>query len=211
MSKDDINYYKVHIINRLGEIDDRRDTIDVIEWLKKTDFFEAPASTKFHGAFSGGLAQHSWNVYSWLLRLNDWYCAKIPYDSIIITALLHDVCKIGLYKSDYKNVKSYDTEDVKNDMRNARQDAKGIFVWKQEPIYIVEEDLKYGGHGSKSVYLISQFLRLKPEEAAAINCHMGAYGESKIQQENVSPVYETNPLAFLLHVADETSTFIDHI
>lgn len=210
MSKDDINYYKNHIVNRLESIDDKRDTIDIINWLKITDFFEAPASTKFHGAFSGGLAQHSWNVYSWLLRLDDCYCTNIPYDSMIITALLHDVCKIGLYKTDYRNVKSYDAVDVENN-KNARQDEKGFYVWKQEKIYKADEDFKFGGHGSKSVYLISQFMSLKPEEAAAINCHMGAYGESKIQQENVSPVYETNPLAFLLHVADETSTFIDHI
>lgn len=210
MSKDDISYYKNHIVNRLESIDNERDTIDVIEWLQKTDFFEAPASTRFHGAFAGGLAQHSWNVFSWLLRLNDWYYTNIPYDSMIITALLHDVCKIGLYTIDYRNVKSYDPADVENN-KNVKQDEKGFYVWKQEQIYKADEAFKFGGHGAKSVYLISQFMRLKPEEAAAINCHMGAYGESKIQQENVSPVYETNPLAFLLHVADETSTFIDHI
>lgn len=210
MTEDDKYYYKYNIVDRLKSISDERDTIGVIEWLKKTDFFEAPASTRFHGAFSGGLANHSWNVFCRLLQLNDCCYTEIPYDSMVITALLHDVCKIGLYKTDYRNVKSYDPVDIENN-KNARQDEKGFYVWKQEQIYKADEAFKFGGHGAKSVYLISQFLRLKPEEAAAINCHMGAYGESKIQQENVSPVYGTNPLAFLLHVADETSTFIDHI
>lgn len=203
-------YFKERIIAYLDSISVRRDTKSIIEWLNNTDFFEAPASTKFHGNYRGGLAQHSWNVFTRMWTLNDYIGKILNTDSIVITALLHDVCKIGLYTIDYRNVKSYDPADVENN-KNARYDVNGYYVWKQEQIYKADEDFKFGGHGSKSVYLISQFMRLKPEEAAAINCHMGAYGESKIQQENVSPVYETNPLAFLLHVADETSTFIDHI
>ena len=78
--------------------------------------------------------------------------------------------------------------------------------WEQYPTYAFNEDFAYGGHGSKSVYLVQSFMRLEPDEATAINCHMGAWDKS--DYSNPSPVYERNTLAWLLHVADEAATYV---
>ena len=79
--------------------------------------------------------------------------------------------------------------------------------WEQYPTYKFEESFAYGGHGSKSVYLIQNFMKLEPFEAAAINCHMGAWDMGSYS--NPSAVYECNKFAWLLHVADEAATYID--
>ena len=75
---------------------------NLIDFLEKTDFFTAPASTKFHNSFEGGLLAHSLNVYEALESLVK---GKWPEDTIRIVALLHDICKINLYKVDYRNKK----------------------------------------------------------------------------------------------------------
>ena len=202
---------KQYFIDRLLWHDYDRHTKDIVAWLETTDFYTAPASTKFHGAHFGGLLDHSVNVYRRAINLRFSIDPNIPEDSIAIAALLHDVCKIGMYKKTVRNVKSYDKEDFKDKVEYIKQDSGGFYIWKQVDSYMVDEDFKFGGHGAKSVYLISKYLKLTDEEAAAINSHMGVYQESKIMQENVGPVYENNSLAFLLHISDETSTYIDHI
>lgn len=161
---------------------------DVMRWLESTDFFDAPASTRYHGAYEGGLVQHSVEVYDYLIALDEAFRTDLPADSVTLCALLHDVCKVGLYKVDLRWRK------------NSRNQ------WEQYPTYKIDEDYPFGGHGSKSVYLIQHFMELRPEEAAAINCHMGAYDSSTYS--NPSHAFETYPLAWLLHVADEASTFM---
>ena len=106
-----------------------------------------------------------------------------------LCALLHDVCKADCYVQDFRNVK----------------DERG--VWHRVPCYKFEEKFPFGGHGSKSLYLVQHFVELSPEEAAAINCHMGMYDSSSYSKPG--PVYDTNVLAWLLHVADEAATYID--
>lgn len=161
----------------------------LFEYLKKSDFFIAPSSTRFHGAFKGGLVVHSVNVYERLKQQVAAMNFNFLEESIAIVALLHDVCKINCYKEDFRN-----------------QKIDG--VWHQVPCYSFEEKLKYGGHGSKSVFLIMSFMKLKPLEATAINCHMGAYDRSA-SDYSLSNAYEQNPLALLLSVADQYATFID--
>jgi hypothetical protein len=167
-----------------------RDGIDdLMEWLGKTDFYNAPASTRFHEVYEGGLVEHSVKVYEQLRRIvfsnafnfgpND-----VTEESIAIVALFHDLCKINCYKTEMRWRKD------KNDR------------WEQYPTYKFEEDFSFGGHGSKSVYLIQNFMKLEPDEAVAINCHMGVEdGKWK-----VVVAFRKWPLAFLLHVADMAST-----
>lgn len=169
--------------------DIKRDGIDnLIKWLISTDFFEAPASTRYHGCFKGGLALHSLNVYSQLHRLCDFYDCQADSESIAIVSLFHDLCKVGVYKTEMR---------WRKDENNK---------WEQYPTYKFEEDFAYGGHGSKSVYLVQSFMELTPEEASAINCHMGQWDATTYS--NPSPVYERNMLAWLLHVADEAADFL---
>lgn len=162
---------------------------DLIKWLDSTDFFEAPASTKYHGAKRGGLVLHSLNVYWQLKRLCNWFRCEASEESIVIVSLFHDLCKIGCYKTEMRWRKNENNQ------------------WEQYPTYIFKEDFAYGGHGSKSVFLVQSFMRLTPEEASAINCHMGQWDATTYS--NPSPVYERNRLAWLLHVADEAATYLE--
>lgn len=161
---------------------------DLMEWLEDTDFYTAPASTRFHGAEEGGLLLHSMNVYCQLKRLCGFYGLEVSEESIAIVALFHDLCKVGCYKTEMRWKKD------ENDK------------WVQYPTYKFEEDFAYGGHGSKSVFLVMSFMKLFPDEAAAINCHMGQWDAT--QYSNPSEAYSRNHLAWLLHVADEAADFI---
>lgn len=167
---------------------------DLLTWLESTDFYTAPASTRFHGAYEGGLAIHSLNVYVQLNQLAELYGLgpddgiNNPDESIAIAALFHDLCKVGCYKTEMRWRKDKDQR------------------WEQYPTWKFEEDFAYGGHGSKSVFLVQSFMKLTPEEASAINCHMGQWDATTYS--NPTPVYERNKLAWLLHVADEAATYI---
>lgn len=161
---------------------------DLMEWIGGTDFYTAPASTKYHGAFEGGLVLHSLNVYSQLKKLCAFYEISASDESIAIAALFHDLCKIGFYKTEMRWRK--DSNDK----------------WEQYATYKHEEDFAYGGHGSKSVYLVMTFMKLTPDEASAIQCHMGQFDATNYS--NPSEVYSRNPLAWLLHVADEAATYM---
>ena len=165
---------------------------NLIDWLHTTDFYTAPASTKYHSSCERGLVMHSLSVYDCALTLNRELQLGIPYDSIRIAALLHDICKVNFYKKDKKNVKTVDPET-------------GSYEWTQVDYYRFDEQYSFGGHGSKSVYLAMKYISLTDDEAAAINCHMSGWDSPKY---DISAVYRKNKLAWVIHVADEMSTFI---
>ena len=132
------------------------------------DFFTAPASTRYHGAYAGGLCEHSINVYECLKyylkrpRVQELYHLHCSEESLAVISLLHDVCKINCYKPSFRNVK----------------DENG--VWKKVPTFEFDDPLPYG-HGEKSVYIIGGFLRLSREEAFAIRLHMGFSGSEELR------------------------------
>lgn len=161
---------------------------ELLEWLSGTDFFVAPASSRFHGCEPGGLLAHSLHVYDELQRLAKAYPGiTIDEESAIIVALFHDLCKVNFYVPEKRN----------------RKNALG--QWESYDSYTIKERFCYGGHGSKSVFLVQYFMKLKPEEAVAINCHMGGFSEDP---KSVSNAYEQCQLAWILHVADEAATYI---
>ncbi len=181
-----IEIYKQHI---------KREGADkFLEYLesKSCDFFTAPASTRFHGSHEGGLVEHSLNVYDCLHqyldreRVKEVYGLDYSEESIAIAALLHDVCKINFYKAGTRNVK----------------DENG--VWQKVPTYEIDDKLPYG-HGEKSVYILSGYMRLTREEAFAIRYHMGFAGDEDAR--NVGKAFEMFPLAFALSVADMEATY----
>lgn len=159
--------------------------------LEKTDFFTAPASTRFHGAYEGGLLEHSLNVYECLCNFvkRPHFCEKYGFsfseESLAIVALLHDVCKTNFYKTEMRNVK-----------KNG--------VWESVPYYTIEDTLPYG-HGEKSVYILSGYMRLTREEAFAIRYHMGFSTNDEPNQ--VGKALEMFPLAFSLCVADMEASY----
>ena len=167
----------------------------LLEWLERSDFFTAPASAKLHSSHEGGLCEHSVKVYKRFVRIlemeygKDWD-KKVSRESAAIIALLHDVCKVGFYATE---------------MRNVKENGE----WVQKPFYKIEDSLPYG-HGEKSVYIISGFMKLSREEAMAINWHMGGF-DSRVLGGSYSmgAAFYKFPLAILFHVADLMTTYLD--
>ena len=168
----------------------RRGADKLLEWLEGTDFFTAPASTRFHAAHPGGLCEHSLNVYGVMMQKHfDSQCDSL--ESATLCCLLHDVCKAGYYQTSTRNVKN---------------DATG--QWERVPYYTVEDKFPYG-HGEKSVFLIERFLRLELEEAMAIRWHMGGFDDSvRGGSFALSHAFERYPLSVKLHLSDLEATYL---
>lgn len=192
----------------------KRDGIEkVLNWLDRTDFYTAPASTQYHLSVEGGLCQHSLDVYDNLIAL-----AKLTYniegeissetifngetindnnvftlENITLVALFHDICKANCYVRDFKNVKV-----------NGRWEQQEYWKWDEQFVY---------GHGTKSVYILQQFMRLYIDEALAIRFHMAGKEDALSDQyeRQYAKTFETTPLAVLLHLADMKATWIDEV
>ena len=145
----------------------------LLAWLEKSDFFTAPASTRFHLSEPGGLVKHSIHVYE---RLREMFSNELERNTdgpvilsdedeekIAICGLLHDICKVNFY-----------------------------------------------GHGEKSVYIISGFMKLTREETMAIRWHMGfSDNDFKAGGFSVGNAFEKFTLALLTHLADLQATYLD--
>lgn len=166
---------------------------DLIDFLKKSDFFKAPASTRFHGSYEKGLMEHSMKVYEILKHKveTSFVSINIPQESLIIIALLHDICKTNFYKVDYRNAKN------------------ALGVWEKVPYYTVEDTIPYG-HGEKSVMMITEYIKLTPEEKYAIRWHMG-YTEPKELYTTIGEAYKKYPIALLMHEADLEATYFFNV
>ena len=161
----------------------------LLDWLHTTDFFQAPASTRFHGACAQGLVMHSLNVYHTLM--DRYFEEGDSEESMAICGLLHDLCKANYYKTGTRNVKNEETGQ-----------------WEKVPTFTVEDAFPYG-HGEKSVFLIERFIRLRPAEAVAIRWHMGGFDDAvRGGSFAISQAYDAYPLAVKLHLADLTATYL---
>lgn len=168
----------------------------LFDWLESTDFFDAPASTRYHLSRPGGLAEHSVHVYERLSALKEMefeFHSNMSFstETIAICGLLHDICKADYYSMEVRN--------RKNDHGK----------WEQYPFYVVKDQLPYG-HGEKSVYIISGFMKLSREEAMAIRWHMGGFDEAaKGGSSTLGAAFNQFSLALLLHLADMQATYLD--
>ena len=188
------NSFKEKFVNIYREKIKREGADKLLDYLlsPSSDFFTAPASARFHSSYEGGLCDHSLNVYDCLKsylnaeRTKEIIGNEYSEESIATVSLLHDLCKIGIYKKGFRNVK----------------DEKG--AWQRVDTFEYDDQLPYG-HGEKSVYIISGFMRLTREEAFAIRYHMG-YSSTE-DPRNVSKAFEMFPLAFALSTADSEATY----
>lgn len=194
MNKIDNNAEQFEKILRLNV--KREGVEELIEYLNGSDFFEAPASTIYHGSYAGGLCEHSLNVYHQLVEeakftFGSNYEESISLESITIAALLHDLCKVNSYEPYLRNVKNEDTGK-----------------WEQVEAY--RKNVKFPlGHGEKSMFIAMNYIQLKPQEALALRWHMGAFDTGAYNSVNeLSKAFENSKLAFLLHVADMKATYI---
>ncbi len=179
-AKDEFIKIYTENINRAG-------SKELLNWLLNTDFFTAPASTKFHCACECGLVMHSVNVFNTMVEKH-FEEGVDDMESFAISALLHDICKAEFYK--------VSTRNVKNELTGQ---------WEKQPFYAIEDKFPFG-HGEKSVFLIERFMRLKLDEAMAIRWHMGSFDDA--QGYTVSQAYDKYPLAVKLHLADMESTYL---
>ena len=162
----------------------------LIEWLCKYDYFTAPASTMYHSNYEGGLAQHSLNVYRDLKAKAEHYTdLNIPSESVIICALLHDLCKVNFYVTS---------------TRNKKNEVTG--KWEKVPFYKVDDQVPLG-HGEKSIIILSSFINLTLDEMYAIRSHMGGY-EPKENWNTVSGCWTKNRWGVLLHTADLEASYL---
>lgn len=173
----------------------KRDGIEeLISFMdEKTDFFKAPASTRFHGNYENGLMEHSMKVYE-ILKYKIDNCVtdiNVPEDTLILVSLLHDICKANYYKIDYRNAKN----------------SEG--VWEKVPYYTVDDTIPYG-HGEKSVMMVTEYIKLTPEEKYAIRWHMG-FTEPKENYNTISIAYKKYPLGLLLYEADLEATYFYNV
>jgi len=173
----------------------KREGVDkLLEFIRKSDFYTAPASTRFHGAYEGGLLQHSLNVYDCLIFKTEidstWngFIKDVTTSSIIIASLLHDLCKTYYYIIEMRNKKN----------------EKG--QWESVPFYTVDDKVPYG-HGEKSVMMIEEYIKLLPMERYAIRWHMGAY-EPKEVWNTLGEAMKRCPLVLAIHEADMEATYL---
>ena len=169
----------------------------LLAWIESSDFFAAPASTRFHLSSPGGLLEHSLHVFERMKAICANEATITPgfnepsMETIAVCGLLHDICKANFYAVEMRN----------------RKNGQGR--WEQYPFYVVDDKLPYG-HGEKSVYIISGFMRLSREEAMAIRWHMGfADNDFRGGGYSVGNAFEKFPLAVLLHIADLQATYLD--
>ncbi|PYG87650.1 HD domain-containing protein [Ruminiclostridium sufflavum DSM 19573] len=193
-----MNEFKNEFIGLFNKYIKREGSQKLLLWLEGSDFFAAPASTRYHMACEGGLCSHSINVFK---RLAAVYCAETGLpdfetaaaeekEKVAVCGLLHDLCKVDFYDVELRN----------------KKDENG--VWQKVPAYIINDKLPYG-HGEKSVYIISGFMRLTREESIAIRWHMGGFDDAvRGGSYSLSHAYEQFPFAVLLHIADLQATYL---
>lgn len=160
---------------------------ELMDFLEKSDYYEAPASTKYHGAYKCGLIEHSYKVYEILKEKIEYHKLDVSEETLILVTLLHDLCKVNFYKTDYRNAKN----------------AKG--EWEKVPYYTIDDTIPYG-HGEKSVMMITEYMKLTPEEKYSIRWHMG-YTEPKENYNAIGASYTKYPIALLTHEADLEATY----
>ena len=193
----DLDLNKDRFIQLFNKHVTREGSDKLLKWLTDSDFFTAPASSKFHNAVTGGLCDHSLNVFDRAVELIENENKKdgspfknVTMENIAIATLLHDVCKVNFYEVQLRNVK-----------------VDGI--WEQVPYFSVNDSLPYG-HGEKSVYIISGFMRLTRDEAMAINWHMGGFDKRVIGGDySLSKAFTDYPFATIVHIADIMATYFD--
>lgn len=167
----------------------------LLKYIGSTDFYTAPASTHFHGAHEGGLLEHSLEVYENLKKMQDTYRANENNDSMIIAALLHDICKVNFYKLDFRNAKNE------------------IGVWEKVPYYTIDDQMPLG-HGEKSVMILQRFIRLTPDEIYAIRWHMGGFDDTARSYgggQALSGAMSKCKLLVLLCMADLAANYISGV
>lgn len=172
--------YTQYEIERLLLSVDREGIPDLLIHIRENGFYDAPSSTSYHMSCEGGLAKHSLNVYNAAKKLCDTFGVSVDKDTLILTALLHDLGKMGQYGKLYY---------APNILKSGKQ--------SESKPYEINKDLMPVDHEIRSIEIASRFIELTEEEAWVIQMHNGMYGTFKYQIQG----HET-PLYLIIHFAD---------
>lgn len=199
-----VNKENVEIFESLLRMTEREGVEDLISFLKKSDFYTAPASTRFHSCHEGGLLEHTLNVCECALNKLDnpvWQesLKNVTTKNVLIAALLHDVCKTYFYGTELKNKKIYSDTGKKID-------SNGRYDWETVPCYTVDDKIPYG-HGEKSVMMVETYIKLEPVERYAIRWHMG-FTEPKENWNYFTGAIRLHPFVLALNMSDLEATYL---
>lgn len=161
----------------------------VLDWVRKTDFYKAPASTRYHESFESGLLFHTMRAYNEVLDLIELpkFKQHCELQSAVLCILTHDWCKIGRYEVYLKNQKNEKTNQ-----------------WEKVPGYKTAEVISHPfGHGVTSMYMAGKTFNLTEEEALAIRYHMGLWDCSEYDRNDMSYAKNNYPLINLIQFADQ--------
>ena len=199
LTETQINNNKERYISLIKSIEMEGANVDrFLDWLtNKSDFFLAPASSKYHCDYAGGLCQHSLNVYDALVKLlNEFQAiAGRDYDEnlVKVVSLLHDISKANFYETYLRNVKDDETGEWKKVQEYKVREPENRFI--------------YGSHEQNAEYIARNFFPLNVEASTAILHHHGGMSWDSAK-DDISGVYDRFPLATLLHLADMAATYI---
>lgn len=160
-----------------------------IKWLESTDFYRAPASTKYHECEPSGLIKHTLKVIDKITELSAIYTyEKVNLGEAILAAICHDFCKINKYEPYHKNVKNEQTG-----------------VWEQELSYKYKKSDIPLGHGVTSMFIAMKLFHLTTEQAAAIRWHMNEYNVCDAEKQDLMDANEKFRMVTMLQTADRLS------
>jgi len=192
---------------------------ELLDYLCKSSFFSDPASCSHHLAEPAGLVRHSLGVYHRLrsLMIHESETGTLDDDTeeeVALSALCHDLCKIGCFKSVVKNKRVYTPEVVEavsaREPWKVKTDEQGSYVWQSVPGYAYEGPRVLGIHGDVSCAMVSYYLKPSPrliEIQRAIRFHMSSFQEGEARQ--ASAAFQKSKLALLLHLSDMLASFLD--
>lgn len=210
ITEDKINSNKEEFLRLLRSVNIEGAYIDdLVNWMESSDFFTAPASTKYHNSVKGGLCDHCLNVYKNIFKVYDLARESNPAinyskDTLTVVALLHDISKVNFYESYIQNKKIYSEQGTKHD-------NMGKFDWFAEEAFKVKEDderVLGGDHGFNSMMLVNRFIPLTYEESVAILNHHCGFDNNFVNRD-LSSIVNRYPLVTILHMADWLSTYVD--
>lgn len=199
-----LNEFALPYLESAGSANGKEEIQQFLNYLRSSDFYRAPCSTRFHLCEEGGLAQHTINVLMQMLWLT-LPATKQQLGACVLAAIGHDLCKVGVYARQEKNRKIYLKEGQEAPAgAYVKSDSDGNFYWGKVLAYEFHDTMPFG-HGRKSAYMLQSFFPEIGEDVyAAVDGHMGDTETVPALME----LYSGNPMALHLHIADMLATHI---
>jgi len=167
---------------------------ELLAYMVDGGFFTSPASTRYHGCYEGGLAKHSLGVFDELTAFNNRFKFGVDANTITITTLLHDLCKMGAYRP------------------TAKPGSKQPYSWNPA---------QPKGHALLSLLrIVRTGVELTELEESMIRYHMGIYGsqecmgdkgEFKMRPDGMFKAWNKFPIVRWMYFSDEAAANAERV